>query len=231
MRKTNSLYPLTAAVAYTGAGIIGLVAVYLLASVVLSAIPVAGEKATPAPGEAVEVYLLSNGVHTDLVVPVRSAQKDWTQFISYADTPANDTSQEFVGFGWGDRGFYLDTPTWAELELSTGLKAMFWMGTTAMHTTFHHRPEIGPKCVQLTLTAAEYDRLIRFIETKFDVDAQGRPQQIRGHSYGENDAFYLANGTYNLFDTCNSWTNRGLKTAGQRAALWTPFDFGMFWHY
>ncbi|SDY32081.1 TIGR02117 family protein [Hymenobacter psychrophilus] len=231
MKKSNPLYPVTAAVAYTGAGIIGLVTVYLLASVALSAIPVAGSGATPAPGKGVQVYLLSNGVHTDLVLPVRSPQKDWTQFISYADTPANDASQEFVGFGWGDRGFYLDTPTWAELKLSTGLKAMFWLGTTAMHTTFHHRPEVGPKCVLLTLTPAEYDKLIHFIETKFDVDAQGRSQQIKGHSYGENDAFYVANGTYNLFDTCNSWTNRGLKTAGQPAALWTPFDFGMFWHY
>ncbi|RFP65874.1 TIGR02117 family protein [Hymenobacter lapidiphilus] len=231
MKKSNPLYPVIAAVAYTGIGIIGLVAVYVVASVVLSAVPVAGAETKPAPGETVEVYLLSNGVHTDLVLPVRNAQKDWTRFISYADTPANDTSQDFVGFGWGDRGFYLDTPTWAELKLSTGLKAMFWLGTTAMHTTFHHRPKEGPKCVLLQLTPVEYARLVRFIETKFDLDAQGRAQQIKGHSYGQNDAFYLANGTYNLFDTCNSWTNRGLKTAGQRAALWTPFDFGMFWHY
>ncbi len=219
------------AVAWTAGGIVGVVAVYLLAAVGLSAIPVAGDGGRPAPGEGVTVYLLTNGVHTDLVLPVRNSQMDWTRLISYADTPANDTTREFVGFGWGDKGFYLDTPTWSELKLSTGLKAMFWLSTTAMHTTFHHQPEVGEDCVRLNLTQAEYDRLVSFIQERFQLDAQGRPQHIAGHSYGQYDAFYEADGTYNLFDTCNTWTNEGLKVAGQRAALWTPFDFGMFWHY
>ncbi len=231
MSQVSPLKTAVKAVAWTAGGIVGVVAVYLLAAVGLSAIPVAGDKARPAPGEGVTVYLLTNGVHTDLVLPVRSPQMDWTRLISYADTPANDTSREFVGFGWGDKGFYLDTPTWAELKLSTGLKAMFWLSTTAMHTTFHHRPEVGEDCVRLNLTHAEYDRLVRFIQERFQLDAQGRPQHISGHSYGQYDAFYEADGTYNLFDTCNTWTNEGLKVAGQRAALWTPFDFGMFWHY
>lgn len=224
-----TLKKIVKAAAYVGGSIVGVVAVYGVAAVALSAVPV-GERGRPAP-EAVEVYILSNGVHTDIVVPVRNDQMDWTRQIRYQDTPAADSSMRYVGFGWGDKGFYLDTPTWAELKPSTAFKAMFWLGESAIHATFHHRPTEGPDCVRLYLTPAQYGSLIAFIQKSFDYDAAGQVEHIRGHSYGRHDAFYEAQRTYNLFYTCNSWANEALKAAGQRAALWTPFDAGIFWHY
>jgi len=215
--------------AYVGGGIVGAAALYLVTAVGLSAVPV-GKRGQPTP-DAVEVYVLSNGVHTDLVVPVRNEHIDWTQQIRYAETPAADSSMQFVGFGWGDKGFYLDTPTWAELKASTAFRAMFWLGESAMHVTFHHRPVESSSCVRLYLSPAQYSQLINFIRNSFDYDAQGKVLHIRGHSYGQYDAFYEAKRTYNLFYTCNSWANEGLKSSGQRAAFWTPFDAGIFWHY
>ncbi|GAA4005006.1 TIGR02117 family protein [Hymenobacter fastidiosus] len=217
------------AAAYTVGGVVGAVAVYLAAAVVTSGIPV-GRRGQPAP-DAVEAYILSNGVHTDIVLPVQSAQMDWTQLVRYAHTPAADPSMRYVGFGWGDKGFYLDTPTWAQLKPSTAFKAMFWLGESAMHVTFHRQPTEGPACVKIFLTPDQYARLITFIQTSFEVDQAGQPRPIEGHSYGKFDAFYEAERTYNLFYTCNSWSNEALKAAGQRAALWTPFDAGIFWHY
>ncbi|RSK47047.1 TIGR02117 family protein [Hymenobacter rigui] len=216
---------------WTGGGLVGAVAVYLAAAAALSAVPVAASGPPPGPQQEIEAYILSNGVHTDLVVPVRSPQMDWTRLVPYTDTPAADSSMQFIGFGWGDKGFYLDTPTWAELKPSTAVKAMFWLSTTAMHTTFHHRPTVGPDCVRLHLSPADYARLIVFIKASFEYDAQDHPLHIAGHSYGRHDAFYEARRTYNLFYTCNTWANNGLKAAGQKAALWTPFDFGIFWQY
>ena len=43
--------------------------------------------------------------------------------------------------------------------------------------------------------------------------------------YGDNDAFYKANGRYNLFFTCNSWTNKKLKDSNLKSCIWTPFAF------
>lgn len=215
--------------AWVGGGIVGAVVLYLAASAGLSAVPV-GRHNSPETG-TIAAYILSNGVHTDIVVPVRTDQMDWTRLVPYSATPAMDTSRDYIGFGWGDKGFYLNTPTWAELKPSTAVKAMFWLSTTAMHATFHHQPQPGPDCVRVLLTRAEYARLIAFIQGSFELDAQGRVQHIRGHSYGQHDAFYEAKRTYNLFYTCNTWANDGLKEAGQKAALWTPFDFGIFWQY
>ncbi|QIX62818.1 TIGR02117 family protein [Hymenobacter sp. BT18] len=225
----NTLKKVLKGAAWTGGGIVGAVVVYLAASAALSAVPV-GERSQPETG-AIEAWVLSNGVHTDIVLPVRTQYIDWSQLVPYSHTPAADSSRQYVGFGWGDKGFYLNTPTWAELKPSTAVRAMFWMSTTAMHTTFHHRPQEGPHCVRIYLTPAEYEKLIGFIRNSFEPDAQGRVQHIAGHSYGQYDAFYEARRTYNLFYTCNTWANEALKVANQQAALWTPFDFGIFWHY
>ena len=225
----STLRKIAKGAAYVGGSIVGALVLYGVAAVGLSAVPV-GQRGQPAP-DAIEAYVLSNGVHTDIVVPVSSEQMDWTRLVRYTDTPAADSSMRYVGFGWGDKGFYLDTPTWAELKPSTAFKAMFWLGESAMHTTFHHQPTEGTDCVKIYLSPAQYSQLIDFIRSSFDYDAQGRVEHIQGHSYGQHDAFYEAKRTYNLFYTCNSWANEALKAAGQRAAFWTPFDAGIFWHY
>ncbi len=82
------------------------------------------------------------------------------------------------------------------------------------------------------LTETQYRDLVKFITDKFDRDRQGKFILIPTDAvYGEDDAFYEAKGSYNFLETCNTWTNNGLKVAGQKAALWTATDFGIFQHY
>ena len=82
------------------------------------------------------------------------------------------------------------------------------------------------------LTVAQYKRLVEYIDSKFDKDQQENYMFIPTNAvYGNDDAFYDAKGSYNFLYTCNTWANDGLKTAGQKAALWTPSDFGIFQHY
>lgn len=186
-----------------------------------------------AEAATIPFYIHSNGVHTDLVMPVRSAVYDWSQELPYSHTLANDTSYQYVGIGWGDKGFYLYTPTWNDLKLSTAVKAGFWMNTTAMHVTYFRQAELapGPNCAYIPLTPTQYQHLITYIQNTFERDAQGRVQWIQGHSYADHDAFYEAKHHYSFLNTCNTWSNNGLKVAGQKAALWTPFDTGMLRQY
>ena len=91
---------------------------------------------------------------------------------------------------------------------------------------------VGADCKKIMLTEKQYQNLIKFIDDKFDKDAQGNYQVIQTDAvYDNNDAFYNAKGTYSFAYTCNTWANQGLKVAGQKAAFWTPTDFGIFRHY
>ncbi len=216
---------------YAVVALVAVVAVYMGVAFVLARIPVA--KADPAAPADVEVFIFSNGVHSDLVLPVRNDQMNWSRQVRYDHTLANDPTFNYVGIGWGDKGFYMDTPTWAQLKASTALRAGFWLSTTAMHATFYRAADLGPgpACVALHLSRAEYARLIQYIQASFRHDAVGRVEWIPGHSYGRDDAFYEAHRTYSVLYTCNTWTNDALKVAGQKASLWTPFESGIFYQY
>ena len=211
--------------------LVGLGLLYLAVAHLVERIQVPAEATTEAA--TIPFYIHSNGVHTDLVMPVRSAVFDWSQELPYAHTTSGDTTYRFVGIGWGDQGFYLDTPEWKDLKLSTAVEAGFWLGTTAMHVTYFRPAELapGPNCAYIPLTPTQYRRLIAYIQATFQRDAQGRVEWLPGHSYADHDAFYNARHTYSFLTTCNTWSNNGLKVAGQKAALWTPFDTGLLRQY
>ncbi|WP_210518937.1 TIGR02117 family protein [Hymenobacter terricola] len=209
--------------------LVGIIILYVAAAFVLSRIPVARER--PDAALTVPVFLHTNGVHTDIVLPIKTSQMDWSQQLPFANIPSQDTTMRYIAFGWGDKGFYLDTPTWADLKFRTAFVAAFWLGSAAMHATYFHRLEAGSQTIPLHLSPAEYARLIAYIQQSFALDAAGRVQHIAGHSYGPDDAFYEAHRVYSFLYTCNTWTNNALKACGQKACLWTPSDKGIFHVY
>src|SRR6188768_1615000 len=97
-------------------GFILFVGLYLLSAYILSRIGVDKEA---NDSKDVTIYIKTNGVHTDIVVPVKNDQFDWSQDIRFENTVSKDSVEKFVAFGWGDKGFYLETPTWGDLTFKT----------------------------------------------------------------------------------------------------------------
>jgi uncharacterized protein (TIGR02117 family) len=201
---------------------IGTVLLYLLSAYILGSITISGEA---KQNQDYEIYILSNGVHTDLVVPVESEIMNWGEHISYDHTLNTDESYNYLAFGWGDRGFYLQTPTWAELKFSVAFNATFGLGTTAIHATFHKYMTENEQCKKIVVSKEQYSQMVDYIFDSFEKDEHGNIILIETDAqYGNHDAFYEAKGTYSLFFTCNSWTNKGLRVSGLNNCLWTPFD-------
>lgn len=213
--------------AYTGGAVVGVAAAYAVVAVAVSQLVVAKQPTSEVAD--IPLFVYSNGVHTDLVMPVKTSLIDWSRQVRYAHTLANDPSYPYVGIGWGDKGFYLDTPTWADLKVSTALRAAFWLSSSAMHATFYREADLmaGADCIALRLTQRQYAQLIAYIQASFRHDAAGRVQLIAGHRYGRDDAFYEAHRVYSVLYTCNTWANNGLKISGQKACLWTPMESGI----
>lgn len=189
-------------------------------------------KAEPNTAHQVSVYIKTNPVHTDLILPVRTLIKDWSKSILYKYTRTGDTAFNYIAFGWGDKGFYLNTRTWADLKMSTAFRAAFWLSTPAVHTNYLNKISEGKNCVKLTLSNEQYQRLITFIESSMQTAPSGAPIAITAvRSYGGHDTFYEATGRYSLFHTCNTWANNALKSCGQKACWWTPFSNGIEYQY
>lgn len=208
---------------------IGLILLYLGFAYCLSRITVNDDAVAK---NDVTIYILSNGVHTDIVVPIKTDLIDWSQLVKFENTEGKDSTAQFVAFGWGDKGFYLETPTWAELKFSVAFKAAFSLSTSAVHATFYKEMKADENCKSIHISRSEYQQLIDFISSSFQKTETGGLMYIpTTANYGQHDAFYEAVGSYSLFHTCNTWTNNALKACGQKASLWTPFDTGIFYHY
>ncbi|MFP5042466.1 TIGR02117 family protein [Parasediminibacterium sp. JCM 36343] len=216
---------------YTGYTLLGFVAfilIYLAFAYSLSHIGVAKE----AQSAEVAIYIKTNGVHTDLVVPVKNDQFDWSKKIKFSNTTSKDTTMQYLAMGWGDKGFYLETPTWADLKCSVACRAAFGLSTTAIHATFYKTIKEDSSCKKIMIGKPQYQRLINYIDNSFRKDSSGHVMFIfTNANYNDRDAFYEAKGSYSLFHTCNTWANNGLKASGQKACIWTPADKGIFSQY
>lgn len=217
----------------TGKLLLSLVSVVLLYLFLGYFLPIIPVQAVATPEQkVVKGFIKTNGMHTDIVVPVKSDYVDWSEKFPFENTLSKRTDYKFVGIGWGDKGLYLDTPTWADLKFSTAVKAAFWMSDAAVHTTFYDEMKVNDSVKSFTMTERQYERLIKYVDDSMDKDREGNYINIPTNAvYGKDDAFYEAKGAYSFLFTCNTWTNKGLKVAGQKAALWTPTDFGIFRHY
>src|SRR5690606_22158956 len=129
------------------------VLLYGLAVVVLPLFSVNSAKTQP---EEITIYILTNGVHTDIVCPIQSEIINWNEIVPFENTLSQRNDSEFVAFGWGDKGFYLDTPTWADLKFSTAFKAAFWLGDSAMHVTFYNNLKEAEDCKKIVISKENY---------------------------------------------------------------------------
>lgn len=210
-------------------GMIGFILVYLLCALILSIIPY-NRNFKPVQ-DGIEIYIRSNGIHTDLVLPARNEYKDWTKKLSTENTLSGDAAINYMAFGWGDKGFYLETPQWADLKFKTIFKALFALDGSAMHVTNYKYVVENDACKKISISKEQYKKLVEYIESGFLKNTSGGCFCINGHCYDRYDSFYEATGKYSLFYTCNTWANEGLKYSGIKACLWTPSDKGIFFHY
>lgn len=176
---------------------------------------------------SITLFIESNGVHTDFVMPVKIMQWDWSKKIPYSDFEVAGPSNEYISIGWGDKGFFIGTPTWNDLTFSTAFKAAFGLSSTAMHVTYKRfQPKEGERCRRIRITSSQYRMLISYIESSFQ-SKEGKYILIAHPGYTDHDRFYEANGTYSLFNTCNVWTGTGLRCMGVGTGMWTPLAGGV----
>ena len=210
-------------------GILLFAGAYVLAAWILPMISVNKDYQEPEDGHL--IFIRSNGVHTDLVLPLTSTTKDWRMLLPFANTASGDSTHDHVSFGWGDKGFYLETKEWADLKVSTAFKAAFGLSGSAMHVDFSQKPTVNDQCRAIRVSEATLALVSEQVEAGFSLGADTRPVWIPGRYYGSNDSFYEGTGSYGLFFTCNTWANSVLKNCGLPAALWTATDGGILRQY
>ena len=201
-------------------------AAYLLGALLGSLIPVNRDWAEA--GQGTTVYLADNGIHADIIMPVRVEGLDWGPIVPESDVAAAPTDAPWIAFGSGEERVYLNTPTWWDITPRTIWSALTG-GKRVMHVEYVPRPDYAVR--QITLRPEEYRRLWAAVRADFALDEQGQTIRIAHPGYGCCDAFYRATGKESAVRTCNTHVARWLRLAGVKTSLWPPFVQGLVWRY
>lgn len=208
------------AVGWALLALVATIGVFLLAAWIGSSIP--RNAAWREPMQGVEIMVGSNGVHTELVLPLVTPEKDWRPLFPAGDLAVPDRPYTHVAVSWGEREVFLETPTWWDLKPMTALRVIGIGGDGLIHAAHYVRPAPSPDNRPLRLTSAEYRRLVAAVER-----ALPQGPRVVHPGYGPQDVFYDAPGSYTVDNTCNQWTGNTLAAAGVRIGWWTPFAGGV----
>lgn len=178
--------------------------------------------------DGVTIFIRTNGVHTWVVVPTVTADMDWRPLTPASDIRDPRYAGHYVAIGFGNREFYLNTPTWGDLSPRTAAAAAFGGGPSLMHVDHVWGLKAGEYDRPLRLDRAQYRRLTEFLLASF-TRKDGRFVPLIGRGYGASDVFYESRRPYNFVRTCNEWTGEALRAAGVRTGVWTPLAQSIMW--
>ncbi len=213
---------------YAIISIAGMTALYFLMAWILTIIPTNSDfEETP---DGIEVYLVSNGMHVDVCLPKSELQP----LLKSESFTMDDDKVQYYSLGWGDQGFYIYTPSWDDLKISTALYAMFWPSPTAMHVSYRYdTPVPGEKVKKVLISREQLQSMAMFIDESFQTDNSGHYISIpvENDYYPMVDEFFEAKGNYFMLYTCNVWSNECIKAGGIKTATWAPFEWCILYHF
>ena len=173
--------------------------------------------------DGINILVINNGVHVDLVLPIDEPTFRWIDRFQTTDFPAFEQRYHYAVFGWGNRQFYMETETWDDLKISNVLFALAGLGETVVHVDLCSDLIWSPeRSRKIRLSPDQFKRLCAYLLSSFQKQADdGSLIPIPKAHYRTTDAFYAGTGHYNLFRTCNVWAGSGLAKAGVRIGYWT----------
>ena len=154
------------------------------------------------------IYVVRHDWHTGLVVKYDDiAPHLWPEKDDFPETL-------YLEVGWGDRDFYQTPRAGLGILLQAALKSpasvLFVIGLPTAVTGYFPYADI----LEIPLSQRALEELVRFIHATYKRDVTGQTIPLGpGHNH-RHSMFYLAEGDYSLFNTCNSWISKALQAAG-----------------
>ena len=171
-----------------------------------------------------EVYVVNHGWHTGFVVPTSGIHQAMPELKQrFGNAP-------YIDFGWGDNAFYQAD----EITSGVTLKAIFLPTDSVVHAVavtrkadkYFKHSEVEKFCLE----DPEFKSLVEFISSSFYRDESGNILKLNHGIYG-NSQFYKAKDDFHIFNTCNEWTAKGLKSAGMDISTTFKLTAGSIMNY
>jgi len=165
--------------------------------------PPVGDVAPPGPDV---IYAIDRGWHTDIGLPVEEMGG------RLGSLQQRFPGVRFLTFGFGERQYLLSRRATLGEMLSALLPSQSALLVTALIAT----PEAAfgaQHVVVLHVTTDGMARIEAAIWQELETTPDGTPKLLADGPY-PGSMFFAARGTYDAFDTCNTWTAQMLRAGG-----------------
>lgn len=155
------------------------------------------------------LYIVSQGWHRGIVV-------ERGDLVKRLPALAGDIGHEgHVEIGWGEERFYQARHATAGMAL----RAILWPNASVLHVVpFADAPRRyfpQSEIVEVRTDEAGYEAALAFMVASFTRTPERGVVRLGRSRYGEG-WFYRAEGSFHLFNTCNSWVAGAIAKAGSR---------------
>ncbi|MCX6187346.1 MAG: TIGR02117 family protein [Bacteroidetes bacterium] len=207
-------------------GLISLSLFYFLLCLILPLMTVNNDRLIKTTG--ILMYVGGDGMHTDIIVPVKNEICNWDDYINNQDFGGELNMAEFISFGFAEKDFYLRNRSWQVINYGTALKAGLGIGSSIMHVGVEGEYPFKRRfCRKIYLSKEQYSKLVSFIKSSFTQNDGTKLNPLPIASYRNAEKIYNSSKSFNLFHTCNTWTNECLKTISFKTGKWTALEQGI----
>ena len=158
----------------TAFALFALTLLFFLSAWIGSAIPRNSNWVEPEDG--ITILVGSNGIHTEIIMPVATEAVDWRNHFPLSDIADPTRDYSHVGVSWGERSFFLETPSWSDFNPLTALGALTG-GNGLVHAAYYVRPAPADDFRELRISPEEYGMLVEQITR--DLVASGTRIHLR----------------------------------------------------
>lgn len=154
------------------------------------------------------IYFIKQRWHTAVVFHTEEVDSTILPEIKYFK------GAEIIDIGWGDEAFYQHP----DFDWDLAYQALFYPtpSTLRMEGIYISMIEyfnISEIVVELKINNEQLTILLNYIAETVWRNAEGK-NKILSTQYLNRIYFFKANGSYHLFNTCNTWLAEGLNSAG-----------------
>ena len=207
---------------FTALVLLSIVTLYNMAAVIGAVVPEAGQQQTEVDGD-IEVLLYAGPIHYDFLIPAIPEARAAFGFAEQQGIPVDDPRLRWFVAGWGARAFYTSMGEYGDVTAQALLKAITG-DTAAIRIDRVGALRLDLDVLSLKMTEVEFTRFLSAINASFKQSDDQTRLPIDAQLTG-TDVFYEAEGTFNIFVTCNTWIGQILRDTGFQFGYWTPTPY------
>jgi uncharacterized protein (TIGR02117 family) len=174
------------------------------------------------------VYVAGDGLHSEIIVPVKNEVTDWETVFNKADFDGAAEGKQWLCIGFTEKNFYRTNRRWDDMNYFSAFGQLCGFGESVMHVSYENEYPFDRKFIRkIYIGEEQYAKLSEFIKGSFTQNNGEALAPIIKTNNFKKEVIYEAHKEFSFFHTCNTWTNNALKSFGFKTGYWTALEGGI----